>query len=250
MLYVRPTRTSNSYFPGSQLVFRLRAGVLISAVTLLCACAPRQTLEELTVTTDTTEASSTTAAFTPVAMIEPETGSISELPEVSLAEANPAAPVDTGAPLTISEHVTCSADADDMQQRMLQLIKEARSQPRMCGDENFSAAGPLSWNTSLAIAAQAHSDDMAEFDFFSHTGSDGSSAADRVAAAGYLWRNVGENIAAGRNTAANTVTDWLESPGHCSNIMNPAFFEVAVSCSENNNATYLHYWTNVLAAPR
>ena len=148
------------------------------------------------------------------------------------------------------EAASCNASDDVMQARTLQLINDARAQARNCGTDFFEATGQLSWNATLAQAAEGHSDDMAGNNFFSHTGSDGLGAADRAINAGYLWRTVGENIAAGRNTAAATVDDWLQSPGHCRNIMNPAFTEVAVVCVEDNASEYRHYWTNMLAAPR
>ncbi|MFK8080504.1 MAG: CAP domain-containing protein [Granulosicoccus sp.] len=145
---------------------------------------------------------------------------------------------------------TCSSSDSDIAQRMLQLINEARATTRSCGSETFSVARALSWNTDLVEAAREHSDDMATHNFFDHSGSDGRSASDRVTGQGYRWRTVGENIAAGRETAEQTVDDWLESPGHCRNIMNPSFVEVAVACVENNDSDYRRYWTNVLAAPR
>jgi len=136
-----------------------------------------------------------------------------------------------------------------MQSRLLYLINNARAQARSCGNTQFAATTALVWNNVLAVAASKHSADMAEHNFFSHTGSNGSSASQRVTLEGYSWFTVGENIAAGRDTAEQTVNDWLASPGHCRNIMNPAFTEVAVSCVENDSSDYRRYWTNVLAAP-
>ncbi|MFK7861490.1 MAG: CAP domain-containing protein [Granulosicoccus sp.] len=144
---------------------------------------------------------------------------------------------------------TCSSSESEMQQRMLQLINDARATARVCGTDSYPATRSLSWNTNLAEASRVHSDDMATHNFFDHTGSDGSSAAMRVTRQGYQWRAVGENIAAGRTTAEATVNDWLESPGHCRNIMNPTFAEVAVACVEDSDSDFGRYWTNVLATP-
>ncbi|MBL7110645.1 MAG: hypothetical protein ISS19_01740 [Bacteroidales bacterium] len=47
------------------------------------------------------------------------------------------------------------------------------------------------------MAAQDHSDDMDENNNLSHTGSDGSSAGDRLDSIGYKWSTCGENIAVG-----------------------------------------------------
>lgn len=169
----------------------------------------------------------------------------------ALPELTPIEPVSTEgseqSPVTLAR---CTATETDMQQRMLQLINEARATERRCGDDEFAATRELRWNDLLVNAARRHSDDMATHNFFSHTGSDGSSGSTRVSEAGYRWRTVGENIAAGRELAAETLNDWLESPGHCRNIMNPSFTEVAVVCSEENDSDFTRYWTNVLAAPR
>ena len=56
---------------------------------------------------------------------------------------------------------------------------------------------PLAANAALAAAATAHSNDMANKNFFSHTGSDGSNPGQRISRAGYNWYTYGENIAAG-----------------------------------------------------
>ena len=90
---------------------------------------------------------------------------------------------------------------------------------------------------------------MTQHNFFDHTGSDGSTISMRVDDTGYNWRAVGENIAAGQDTASQAVEGWLNSPGHCRNLMSPDFTDVAVACIEDDGADYTRYWTNVLAAP-
>lgn len=71
----------------------------------------------------------------------------------------------------------------------------------------------------LAAAALAHSKDMVDRDYFSHTSPDGKGPGDRATAAGYpSWS--GENIAAGYPTPAAVVQGWMNSPGHKANILN------------------------------
>lgn len=144
--------------------------------------------------------------------------------------------------------VSCTASPSEVQKSTLYLINQVRSQERMCGSEFFASAPPVVWNAILQAAALGHSNDMAEFNFFSHTGSDGSSVALRVTNNGYNWRTVGENIAAGQTSTAQVVEGWTNSPGHCSNLMNPSFEEIAVTCTEDNGSQYRQYWTNVLGA--
>lgn len=144
----------------------------------------------------------------------------------------------------------CTAPKSDMRERLLQLINEARATARFCGDSQFPAAQAVRWNDDLNSAAQRHSTDMATHNFFSHTGSDGSAASTRVTEEGYRWQSVFENIAAGHDTAEETLNDWLDSPGSCRNFMNPAFTDVAVACAYDEVSDFQRYWSNLLAEPR
>lgn len=112
---------------------------------------------------------------------------------------------------------------------------------------------PLKLNNQLVDAAQDHSNDMAQDDFFSHTGADGSSVSDRVRASGYQYSTTGENIAAGQTTAAEVVRGWMNSPGHRANILNANYTEIGVGYEYLQNDTgsvnYNHYWTQVFGTP-
>ncbi len=134
-----------------------------------------------------------------------------------------------------------------LEKEMLQLINQARSVARQCGSKTYPARPPVSWNKQLEAAAALHSDDMASHNFLSHTGSDGLDVSDRVSSEGYAWRSVGENIAAGYETAKAAVNGWLSSPGHCTNIMDSTFSEIGGALSEDSNSDYKLYWTLVLA---
>jgi uncharacterized protein YkwD len=114
-------------------------------------------------------------------------------------------------------------------QRVLDLVNEARARPRHCGGARFAAAAPLTWNEALAAAALAHSADMAARDYFAHADPEGRSVAQRASAAGYRWRAVGENIAAGLGEPPAVVAGWLASPGHCANIMSADFAEMGAA---------------------
>ncbi len=90
---------------------------------------------------------------------------------------------------------------------------------------------------------------MAKTNFFAHVGSDGSDTGDRLMNEGYdpmLW---GENIAVGYDNAAQVMNAWLDSPGHCANIMDASYEDAGVGIGKGkfkgNTATY---WTLDLAA--
>lgn len=133
-------------------------------------------------------------------------------------------------------------------QAMLDALNEFRSQAQTCGDRGtFPAAAPLTWNCKAEQAALAHSVDMANNDFFSHTGSDGSSTGTRLSRASYAWNAWGENIAAGVTSPLAALQLWINSPGHCTNLMSPMFIHLGAARSSSNASTYGTYWTQVFA---
>jgi uncharacterized protein YkwD len=134
--------------------------------------------------------------------------------------------------------------------RVLELVNAARVQPRRCGDRRMEAAPPLALSRELSEAAARHARDMAQQGALTHLGSDGSQPADRVSAAGYRWRSIGENIAAGQSSAAAVVTAWLESPGHCANIMGAQFAEMGVAFALAHSRRPGIYWAQEFASPR
>ncbi len=115
----------------------------------------------------------------------------------------------------------------------------------------FAATGVLRWNTQLERAALGHSQDMEKNNLFSHTGSDQRTLADRVSATGYHWSRLGENIAAGYPDIHAVVAAWMASDGHCANMMDPNFTEVALSCvARTGTADYSNYWTLDFGTPK
>lgn len=111
----------------------------------------------------------------------------------------------------------------------------------------------MKFDDKLNFAADEHSQNMANQDFFSHTGKDGSSAGDRIDTAGYDWSSWGENIAAGYATPQDVVDGWISSPGHRANMLNNNFEEIGVGHfnleNDTGNVNYNHYWTQVFADP-
>jgi uncharacterized protein YkwD len=135
--------------------------------------------------------------------------------------------------------------------RVLELVNAARAVPRKCGRKDYAAAAPVTLSARLSNVALLHAQDMALHTTLGHRGSDGSEAAERVTRSGYEWRGVGENVAAGQDDADAVVAAWLESPGHCLNIMEPGFTEMGVAFSlaaPGSNPEI--YWAQVFATPR
>lgn len=136
---------------------------------------------------------------------------------------------------------------------MLDAVNAFRAGTRTCGSQgSFSAVPALSWSCELETAALAHSADMANNNFFSHTGSDGSSAGDRATRAGYSWSAWGENIAAGGGyDSVNAVLQgWINSPGHCANLMSASVTNLGAARYTSATSSYGIYWTQVFGRPR
>jgi uncharacterized protein YkwD len=91
---------------------------------------------------------------------------------------------------------------------------------------------------------------MAQHNYFEHEDLAGHSPADRVRAVGYQEKLVGENIAYGPKTADEVVRGWLDSPGHCENIMDPRFAEMGIAYAAGRASKRGLYWVQVLADPR
>lgn len=125
---------------------------------------------------------------------------------------------------------------------MLDAVNAVRAAPQTCGAERWPATGPLVWNERLEAAALRHTTDMWQHGHFDHTGTDGSRPGDRATAAGYRWRRVGENIARYQTSVEQVVADWLESPSHCRQLMDPRVIEMGA-------AERSRYWTQVFGTP-
>jgi uncharacterized protein YkwD len=116
---------------------------------------------------------------------------------------------------------------------LIRLINEARAQ------NNLSALRSVA---ALNTAARRHSNDMAQKNFMSHTGSDGSSPWDRMVQVGYHMTAGGENVGAGYSTPAAMFNGWMSSAGHRANILRN-FCDMGVGYAYSGSSSYGHYWT-------
>ncbi len=147
---------------------------------------------------------------------------------------------------------------------ILQAINDARAVSRDCHD-GLGVVGPsreLKWSDELYASAYEHSRDLAQSDTFSHLGSgtefditgdnkggEQSKFFERIESNGYTnYYTVGENIAGGQKDIAEVMEAWLESPAHCTNIMNDKFEEVGVAIVVAEDTTFGIYWTQNFGA--
>ncbi|MBA3594468.1 MAG: CAP domain-containing protein [Pseudomonadota bacterium] len=143
-----------------------------------------------------------------------------------------------------------ASEGQQIEARILELVNTARAKPRRCGDQPFPAVPPLMSHTLLTGLAASHAADMARHNYFSHTARDGSTVDVRATRAGYRWRNIGENIAAGQLTADHAVQAWLDSPGHCANVMAPNFEAMGAAFAVNPQTKPGVYWAQVFGSGR
>jgi uncharacterized protein YkwD len=145
------------------------------------------------------------------------------------------------------------AESAELECQVLELVNEHRAAGADCGSYgSYGATEPLTMQDQLREAARFHSQWMAQTDTFSHDspgGPNGDTWIERIENAGYTgYSTIAENIAAGSATAEGVVQQWMESDGHCSNIMEPAFNEIGVGYFYAQGNTYGHYWTQDFGA--
>jgi uncharacterized protein YkwD len=110
----------------------------------------------------------------------------------------------------------------DLELEMLQLVN---------GERARRGIGPLVADTALQVVARAHSTDMFERGYFSHDTPEGEDPFGRMRAAHIGFITAGENLALAQ-TLSIAHTGLMHSPGHRSNILNPAFHRVGIGIIE------------------
>ncbi len=125
------------------------------------------------------------------------------------------------------------------QNRILELVNQARA------DAGLSI---LAHNTTLEAMAGDYACDMITGQFFAHVNPrSGETLEGRVAASGYEYQVVGENLAAGQTTPEQAFDDWMNSPTHRANILDPRFSELGVGVREGGDHGI--YWVQHFGEP-
>ena len=156
------------------------------------------------------------------------------------------------------------AELSAIEQSMLELVNRARLDPLgemarqglsslnkdlAAGTITSAPKQALAPNLAIAEAARAHSLWMLEADIFSHTGSGGSNAGERMGDAGYAFTGVwtwGENIAwkgtSGTVDPAQYILDehrgLFLSAGHRANILEGDFREIGIGALTGDYSGY------------
>jgi len=131
-----------------------------------------------------------------------------------------------------------------LEDEVLVIVNQERAQGATCGGQSFAPAPPLQMDDNLRIASRCHSLDMVDQAYFSHTGANGSSFSQRVSQTNYSGFPIGENIAAGQMSASQVMNGWMNSSGHCKNIMKSSAAKIGIGLA-TGNVQYGSRWTQV-----
>ena len=102
-------------------------------------------------------------------------------------------------------------------------------------------------NRVLTAAARGHAANMAKQGKIEHT-LDDKTVSDRVKAAGYEFRRVGENIAWNQKTPKDVVAAWMSSKGHKENLLNDQYTQLGIAVAKSSEGE--PYWVQVFGTPR
>jgi uncharacterized protein YkwD len=128
------------------------------------------------------------------------------------------------------------------EEQVLALVNDVRQTGTTCGGVAAPPTHPLEMNGALRCAARVHALDMGIRGYFDHTNPEGEDPFVRMGHAGYDYVAAGENIAGGQLDPAMVMQGWIESPGHCHNIMSPDFLDLGVGHATVDGSPFVHYW--------
>ncbi len=139
----------------------------------------------------------------------------------------------------LGEPASVPADAAAMRKGLLAAINAERARhglPRLASD------------ATLEQIADYHATRMIDGNFFAHVDPyDGSTVAVRAAKFDYDFLKIGENLAAGQESPSAVLADWLASPAHRANLLDPEFSAAGITVLDGGR--YLRYWAIVLSRP-
>jgi len=113
-------------------------------------------------------------------------------------------------------------------QRILDLTNQARTEHGLPA---------LQWDATLASAAQAHAQRMTDQRTLSHQLPGEPDLPSRAGQAGAHFRTVAENVAMGGNAEA-LQKQWMNSPPHRANILDPRLDHVGIGVVERSGYLY------------
>ncbi len=126
-----------------------------------------------------------------------------------------------------------------MADQVLQLVNLERAEAEL---------PPVVLNPTLARVADDYACRMVVEEFFGHTDPlTGRGPGDRAVAGKYHFYAIGENLAAGQETAAEVMRVWMDSPAHRAIILDARWMEVGIAV--RTGGEYAIYWVQEFGTP-
>lgn len=135
-------------------------------------------------------------------------------------------------PTNTTSNNSSETTASTVTQFELQVVELTNQERQKAG------VAPLSIDTPLMNAAREKSQNMKDYNYFSHTSPNLGSPFDRLKALGISYRAAAENIAKGQSSPEEVVKSWMNSQGHRENILNEQFTHIGVGYVKEG-----HIWT-------
>jgi len=130
-------------------------------------------------------------------------------------------------------------NVDDLADQVLQLVNLERTE---------AGLAPVVRSETLSKLAADYACRMIEGGFFGHTDPDtGYGPGERAVAGKYLFWSVGENLAAGQQTAADVMRVWMESDSHRANILDHRWTEIGIAVRVGGEHSI--YWVQEFGDP-
>lgn len=129
-------------------------------------------------------------------------------------------------------------DVKTAENRVITLVNAERAK---------AGLSPLKANWQLSRVARYKSQDMIDKGYFSHTSPTYGSPFTMIQSFGLKFSAAGENIAMGQQTPEQVMAAWMNSPGHRSNILSPAYSEIGVGLAKSPSGVC--YWTQMFIKP-
>lgn len=121
-------------------------------------------------------------------------------------------------------------------QQILDLVNQERRK---------AGVGSLSWDEAVAVCADVRAEEITRL--FEHERPDGSRFYTVFDEYGVYREALGENIAEGQPTPQAVMEDWMNSPGHKANILNPNFHKLGVGFYQGSEG-YQRYWVQLFTS--
>lgn len=122
-------------------------------------------------------------------------------------------------------------------------VIELVNQERLARGLNVVAHDP-----TLEAMATQYACELIQYEFFDHVNPvTGSTLADRAQEFQYDFLVVGENLAAGQASPEAAFEDWMNSPSHRQNILDPRFTHLGVAIRIGGE--YATYWVQEFGRP-